>query len=103
MAGDHSVNLVTSYDLFSILQTVLYFTDRHFKILNLYNIDLKFLGSISGVNNNNGAKFCLVTIPRCYLSRNEKFERFWTLQTDNLQTRYVISKFFADFEYTLGA
>ena len=58
MTGDHTVNLVTSHDQVCILKTVLYFTHRHFtdcsvfyrpafyrlvcKIVNLWDIDLKF-------------------------------------------------------------
>ena len=45
---------------------------------------MKFLGSISDVNINNCVKFCSVTMPGSYISRNELFERFWTLQTHNL-------------------
>ena len=62
MTGDPSVNLVTSHYLAHILQTVLYFTLTFYrlvcKIVNLQNIDLKFLGSISDVNIDKCAKFC---------------------------------------------
>ena len=34
---------------------------------------------------------------RRYISKNELFERFGTLQTHNLQIRWLISNFFADF------
>ena len=68
-----------------------------------YQSDIWFLGSISDVDIDNGANICKVTIPRSYISRNELFERFWTLQTHKLQTRWLISNFFADLASPYGA
>ena len=69
------------------------------KIVNLLDMDLKFLEPISYVINiDNGAKSWKVTILRRYIFRNELFEHILTLQTHNGQTRWVISKVLADFE-----
>ena len=38
------------------------------------------------VNIDKYVKYCYVTIPKSYISRNELFERFWTLQKHKLQT-----------------
>ena len=74
-----------SYRQFCVLQTGILQTGlQNSKSLK---IDQKFVGSISEVNIDNCAKFCQVTTPRRYISKNELFERFWTLQTHNLQTR----------------
>ena len=54
------------------------------KIVNLYDIDLKYLGSISDVNNNNLKTFCEVTMSRNYIFRKQANMRpspinFWIL------------------------
>ena len=59
---------MTSHDLVRILQTVVYFTDRNFcKIVKLYDMDLKFVRSISDVNIDNGAQFYEGTIHGTYI------------------------------------
>ena len=60
-------------------------------------MDLKFAEWISDADTNNCVKFWKDTIGRNYISRNELFKRFMTLQTHNLQVRWVTSKIFADF------
>ena len=97
MTGDHSVNFLASHDLVCILQTDV-FCRPPFK-----DIDLNILGSISGVEIDNCAKFREVTIPRRYISRKELSKRFQTLQTHNFQIRWVISKTFGVFVPLHGA
>ena len=57
------------------------------KIVNLWNIDLKFFGSISDVNIDNPAKFVEVNRSRSCMSKNCVFQDFVLYFTD--QTSYV--------------
>ena len=61
------------------------------KVVNLWDIDLKILGLISDFNIDNCAKFVKST----YLEH--EFERFWTFQTYNFQTRWFMSQILVDF------
>ena len=91
----HSVNLVISRDLVHNLQLGLSFTNRH---LIDWSVNSQYWIYLTEIRRANFFwwywQFCQFTMCRNYNSRNALFERFWTLFTNNLQNRWVISKIF---------
>ena len=60
------------------------------RVVNLWDIFLRFLGPIFYVNIDNLKKLCQVTVYRSYISKNKTFiEPFRTFLTYNLQNRSV--------------